>query len=195
MTHRCIAAGGIIDGAVLVGTEKFHPPVRTVRESFQCLSVVGQEVYLLPACFETAGHVKPLVSEEHAVDPVKPSLVFLMVDMLLGTVRSRNAVKVQGILDSRLTGNEELFAVSAPERSSEILVLLRIEIRPHDLRRGIGSLAVKVNDTDSHLRVALSGLRITCLVKGSVLSKRRIDREHRNGRIVETVESDLAGIR
>ena len=58
-----------------------------------------------------------------------------MIDMLLGTVRSRNAVKVQGILDSRLTCNEELFAVSAPERSSEILVLLRIEIRPHDFRR------------------------------------------------------------
>ena len=118
-----------------------------------------------------------------------------MIDVLLGAVRSRNTVKVQGILDSWLTGNEELFAVSAPERSSEILVLLRIEIRPHDLRRRIGSLAVKVNDTDSHLRVVLSGLRITCLVKGSVLSERRIDREHRNGRIVETVESDLAGIR
>ena len=111
--------------------------------------------------------------------------------MLPGPVRGGNAVKVQGILDSRLTGNEEFPAVRSPERNAEILVLILIEISPDNA--GVGPVQIGYSDAD--LRVRFPGLRIPGLMKLAVLSEWRINREHRHLRIVITVEADFSGIR
>ena len=50
--------------------------------------------------------------------------------MRLRAVRGIHTVKIEGVLQTRHAGYEELLAVRAPERDAEILVFLLIEVGP-----------------------------------------------------------------
>ena len=135
-----------------------------------------------------------------------------MVDVTLGPVFRRDRIEVEGILDTRLPLDEESLAVSTPERGSEILVIILVEISP-------GGLAIlQIHDPDANLGVRISAfgiashpdgtscrrhvlkihgaagvLAITELQTGaiSIDSHSGINREERHFGVVKTVETDL----
>ena len=77
-----------------------------------------------------------------------------MVDMLLGTINRGHSIQVESILDARFPLDEESLAVSTPERSSEILVIILVEICP------CGAALLDVHYTYTDLRVGISAFRV-----------------------------------
>ena len=129
--------------------------------------------------------------------------------MLLRTIIYIHAVKVEGVLKTRHAGDEEFLAVRSPERNTEVLVEGRIEISPYDGSRFLGC---DIHDSDTHLRIGLTSLRVTGLTERSAKTQVsdlrtlrlrrscrrigicRINREERNLGIVKTIESDLLAV-
>ena len=175
---------------LLVDADEADAPVLPVRQAAEGLSVVGEEVDLLPARLEAAGHVEALVRKDDLLDPVEPGRIGLVVDVFLAAVGDADAVQVERILAARLTGDEELGAVRAPERDAEVLVLVLVEVRPDDAGR-----IPEVDDADADLRIRLARLRIAGQLQRAVLADRGVDREHRHAAVVEAVEADLLRIR
>ena len=140
-----------------------------------------------------------------------------MVDMFPGSICDRDRIEVQGILDARHSGYEELLAVRTPERSAEILVLGRVEVSP-DYRDmpygGYGAVSGRsitgisgrrfirfgmaecgdVRYAYTDLGIGLACLRIACPAQRAILTERGIDREKRDFRIVKAVEPYLPAV-
>ena len=120
------------------------------------------------------------------------------------------------VLDTRFPLDEEGLAVSAPERGSEILVIILVEISPS------GLAILEIHYTDAYLGIGIPALGIAChpdrtsrrrhilKIYGatgilaitkletravSIDSHRGINREERNLGVVETVETDLFRVR
>ena len=186
---RIVAVGHEVDvPGLLVHSHYRGPPVRAVGQAPELGAVIGQIIYLLPPGFESPDHIQAFLPETHLLRPVQPGRVFLVIDMLLGSVGRIHAIQVELVLETGLPRHEESLAVRTPERNAEILVLLLVEIRPGNPARG------QVDYTDAHLGVCLAGFRITRPVQGTVLPEGRIDRKHRHSGIVETVEAYLARV-
>ena len=198
--HRRIPVGREIDRPrPLVDPDQADAPVGAVGQPAEFLAVIRKEIHLLPAGLERAGHVQSLVREDHIIDPVQPGLIGLVIDELLAAVQRTDAIQVQRILDARLPGDVEGLPVRAPERRAEVLVLLRVEIRPdrlarHFFGRRIERERLDVDHADAHFGIALPRLGVARAAQGAVLPSRRIDGEHRHFAVVETVEADAARI-
>ena len=113
-----------------------------------------------------------------------------MVYGFLAAVRRIDAVEVQGVLGAGFTADEEFPAVRPPERCTEVLVLILVEIRPHYLFR-LGH----VYDAYLHLWILLPRHRVAGIVQGAASAEGRIDGEIRHSAVVEAVESQMAAVR
>ena len=95
--------------------------------------------------------------------------------MTLGAVLCTYGIKIDSVLETRHTCDEEFLAVRSPERDAEILVKGRIEVGPGDRfitsHRAADTFTFQVHDTDAHLRIGLSGLRISGLAERASKSK------------------------
>ena len=131
-----------------------------------------------------------------------------MIDMRLAAIRDRYAVQVKGILKPRHPRDEEFLAVWAPERSSEILVIVFIEVRPDYFRNPTVFHPVKINHSNTNPWIDLSSFRIAGFLERAahgqvgdfrsgctVIRLCRINREKRCFRVVKTVEADFAAVR
>ena len=122
---------------------------------------------MLPIGFKRTDHIDSVPSEQHPVNPVQPRLVGLVVDVLLRTVHRRYGVKVECVLRPRFSLNIKGLAVGSPERRSEILVVILVEVRPS------GEAILNIHDSDPHLRIVVAALRVA----------RHTDRASRRGHV------------
>ena len=192
LTDRSITFCGEIHlSPLLIHTEQIHRPVRSVCQAAEFLSVIRKEVDLLPSCLELTGHIESFLGKYHRIDPVEPGLVGLVVYMLLRAVRDIHAVKIEGVLQARHAGDEELLAVRAPERDAEVLVFLRIEVGP-DYRFLDPAFGLARNDSRG-------GFRLTRNDRGDLAFAWNGIRIRKENRQVDDTDADLrvglAGLR
>ena len=119
-------------------------------------------------------------------------------------------IKVKCILQSWHAWNKEFPAVRRPERRAEILILSLIKICPYHFT--VRYCQLYIHNTDSHFRIFLTCLRISCLTERSSkrqichlrtlrlrrstfrIGKGRIYRKHRHIRIVKPVECQFPAV-
>ena len=117
-----------------------------------------------------------------------------MIKDLLAAVKRRHGIEVQRILDARLMGDIERPGIVRPERDTEILVLLLVEIGPY-CRYRTGKSGGHIDKADADIGVLLPHFRVMRLAELPVLAEGRIDREHRYFRVVEMIEGDALAVR
>ena len=77
-----------------------------------------------------------------------------MIDALAASVLGTDGVEVKPVLGAGLALDEEEPAVGAPERRTEVLVLVLVEVSPGDGR------SLDIGDADAYLRVVVAALWI-----------------------------------
>ena len=82
-------------------------PVRAICQTAELTAVIGQEIYLLPSGLELTCHIESPICKLHTIEPVEPCLVCLIVHMPLRAVSCIHSIKVDGILKTRHTCDEE----------------------------------------------------------------------------------------
>ena len=166
-----------------VHLEQADAPVLAGGQLLELLPVIGQEVDLLPAG-EVAHDVDALLREEHVFHPVDPAVLVLLVHQGHAAGLRGDGIQPEIVLRPVHPADHQFGPVAAPERRTEILVFLRVEVGPD------GLTARSRDESQSHFRIRVASLGVAGLMERAVLAPGRIDREHRHLRIVEPVEGD-----